>query len=52
MEITMFVGGRSLALCRPGCGRQRHLVGFQNLVAPIGTDMPVSGRMRVSAPEP
>lgn len=52
MKITMFVGGRSLARCRFGCSRQRHLVGVQNLVAPIGTDVPVAGRMRVSAPEP
>jgi hypothetical protein len=31
---------------------QPHLVRFQNPVAPIGTDVPVAGRMRVSAPEP
>lgn len=54
MEITMSVGSRSLALCwlvyrQP---RQRHLVRFQNLVAPIGTDVPVAGRMHMSAPEP
>lgn len=33
-------------------GSQRHLVEFHNPVAPIGTDVPVADRMRVSAPEP
>ncbi len=31
---------------------QCHLVKFSNPVAPIGTDVPVADRMRVSAPEP
>lgn len=31
---------------------QPHFVQFQNFVASIGTDVPVAGRMRVSAPEP
>ncbi len=46
---------------RPSCAQlmgtqlletQRHLVEFHNPVAPIGTDVPVADRMRVSAPEP
>ncbi|MPZ66672.1 MAG: hypothetical protein GEU83_14565 [Pseudonocardiaceae bacterium] len=52
---TPCLGARSLGmqlLRAQLSGTQRHLVKFHNPVAPIGTDVPVAGRMRVSAPEP
>lgn len=60
MEIIMTTGTGSLALARYGwqpartrsLRAPRHLVKFHNPVAPIGTDVPVAGRMRVSAPQP
>ncbi|MQA14911.1 MAG: hypothetical protein GEV09_12265 [Pseudonocardiaceae bacterium] len=46
-EVKQAAGDGWQAMCQPV-----HPVQFRNPVAPIGTDVPVAGRTRVSAPEP